>query len=121
MSCEARATARGDEETRILILWQLASLEWLAGRWARALEHASSAHEFGEQTQFFHGPGWAGRVKAVLEVDLGLVEKARISAEAGLEFAETYSLEFFAVFALGALGRARAGHGKSRGRGRVPA
>jgi DNA-binding CsgD family transcriptional regulator len=103
--CEARATAHGDEETRILILWQLASLEWLAGRWARALEHASSAHEFGEQTQFFHGPGWAGRIRAVLEVDLGLVEKARISAEAGLEFAETYSLEFFAVFALGTLGR----------------
>ena len=102
---EARATARGDEETRMLILWQLASLEWLAGRWTRALEHASSAHEFGEQTQFFHGPGWAGRINAVLEVDLGLVEEARISAEAGLEFAETYSLEFFAVFALGALGR----------------
>ena len=28
-----------------------------------------------------------------------------MSAEAGCEFAETYSLEFFAVFALGALGR----------------
>lgn len=102
---EAKATARGDEETRMLILWQLASLEWLAGGLTRALEHASSAHEFGEQTQFFHGPGWAGRINALLEVDLGLVEEARISAERGLEFAETYSLEFFAVFALGALGR----------------
>ena len=102
---EAKATARGDEESRMLILWQLASLEWLAGRWTRALEHASSAHEFGEQTQFFHGPGWAGRINALLEVDLGLVEEARMSAEAGCEFAETYSLEFFAVFALGALGR----------------
>ena len=89
----------------MLLLWQLASLEWLAGRWTRALEHASSAHEFGEQTQFFHGPGWAGRINALIEVDLGLVEEARRSAEAGCEFAETYSLEFFAVFALGALGR----------------
>ena len=102
---EGKVTARGDEESRMLILWQLASLEWLAGRWTLALEHASSAHEFGEQTQFFHGPGWAGRINAALEVDLGLVEEARISAEGGLEFAETYSLEFFAVFALGALGR----------------
>ena len=102
---EARAAARGDEETRILFLWQLGSLEWLAGRWARALEHVSSAHDLGEQTQFFHRLGWAGRIKAVLEADLGLVEQARTTAEAGCEFAATYSLEFFAVFSLGALGR----------------
>ena len=102
---EAKATARGDEESRMLVLWQLASLEWLAGRWTRAFEHASSAHEFGEQTQFFHGPGWAGRINALLEVDLGLVEEARMTAEGGVEFGETYSLEFFTVFALGALGR----------------
>ena len=38
-----------------MLLWQLGSLEWLAGRWARALEHASSAQELSEQTQFFHG------------------------------------------------------------------
>ena len=102
---EARAAARGDEETRILFLWQLGSLEWLAGRWARALEHVSSAHDLGEQTQFFHRLGWAGRIKALLEADLGLVEQARTTAEAGCEFAATYSLEFFAVFSLGALGR----------------
>ena len=102
---EARAAARGDEETRILFLWQLGSLEWLAGRWARALEHVSSAHDLGEQTQFFHRLGWAGRIKAVLEADLGLVEEARTTAEAGCEFAATYSLEFFAVFAVGAIGR----------------
>ena len=102
---EAKAAARGDEETRILLLWHLGSLEWLAGRWARALEHASSAQELGEQTQFFHRLGWAARVKAVLEADLGRVEEARASAEAGCEFAATYSLEFFGVFSLGALGR----------------
>ena len=102
---EAQAAARGDEETRILILWQLGSVEWLAGRWARALEHASSAHELGEQTQFFHRLGWAGRIKAVLEADLGLVEEARTSAEEGCEFGATYSLEFFTIFSLGALGR----------------
>jgi ATP/maltotriose-dependent transcriptional regulator MalT len=101
----AMAAARGDEETRILILWQLGSIEWLAGRWERALEHVSSAHELGEQTQFFHRPGWAGRIKAVLEADLGLVAEARASAEQGCEFAAAYSLEFYAFLSLGALGR----------------
>jgi DNA-binding CsgD family transcriptional regulator len=102
---ETNAAARGDEETRILILWQLAGLEWLAGRWSSALEHAFAARDLGEQTQFFHRLGWGGRLEAYLEADLGLVDEARATAEAGNTFATTYSQEFFGIASLGALGR----------------
>ena len=102
---EVSRAARGDEETRILILWQLVLLEWLAGRWPKALEHAAAARELGEQSEFFHRLGWAGRLEAYLEADLGLVDEARATAEAGSAFAATYSQEFFAISAVGALGR----------------
>jgi DNA-binding CsgD family transcriptional regulator len=48
---------------------------------------------------------WAGRVKAVIEADLGLVEQARRSAEEALALSEATSNEFFTIVALGALGR----------------
>ena len=42
-----------------MILWTLGVLEWLAGRWQRALDHATAAHELDEQTQHSHGrAGW---------------------------------------------------------------
>jgi DNA-binding CsgD family transcriptional regulator len=102
---EATAAARGDEETRILILWQLAGIDWLAGRWSDALEHAFAARDLGEQAQYFLRLGWGGRVEAYLEADLGLVDEARATADAGSTFAATYSHEFFGIASLGALGR----------------
>ena len=35
------AEARGDEGTKMMCLWMLGQVEWLAGRWARALEHVT--------------------------------------------------------------------------------
>ena len=35
------AEARGDEGTKMMCLWRLGQVEWLAGRWASALEHVT--------------------------------------------------------------------------------
>ena len=85
---EARAAARGDEGTRMMALWPLAMLEWLVGRWPRALEHAAAAAELSAQTQHSHALMWVARVKALLEADLGLVGEARASAEESLRTRE---------------------------------
>jgi DNA-binding CsgD family transcriptional regulator len=46
-----------------------------------------------------------GRVRALIEADLGLVDQARASAQAGLAAARAMSDEFFAISSLAALGR----------------
>ena len=46
---ERKALARGDDGTRTLILWSLSEIEWLAGNWRQALDHAIAAQELGEQ------------------------------------------------------------------------
>ena len=83
---DARAVARGHEYTHMNRLWYLAMAEWLAGRWQRALEHAAAAHEVTEQIAGAR-IGFAGRFKALVETDLGLVEQARASTEEGLAHA----------------------------------
>jgi DNA-binding CsgD family transcriptional regulator len=102
---EQAAAARGDESTRVMVLWPLSMLEWLAGRWELALLHADAAYELGEQTQHPHGRGWVGRAKALIETDLGRVEQARASAEEALAWAQTVSNDFFTIETLGTLGR----------------
>jgi len=99
------AVARGDEEGRLVVLWQLGLLEWLVGRWQRALEHATVAEELTEQTDHPHGRIWMGQVKTLLAVDLGLVDEARTSAEEGLAHAQESVFDIFSVMITGALGR----------------
>ena len=88
-----------------MALWPLAMLEWLVGRWPRALEHAAAAAELTAQTQYSHALMWVARVKALLEADLGLVGEARASAEESLAYSRATSNEFFMVVSLGVLGR----------------
>jgi DNA-binding CsgD family transcriptional regulator len=102
---ERTAATRGDEVSRVLVTWYLALLEWYAGRWQHALEHAAAAHELGAQTGFPHNLAWAGRVRALLEADLGLIDEARAHAEEGLAFSQSRQDEFFIIACLGALGR----------------
>ena len=40
---EAQAESRGDKVSRVMVLWSMTALEWLAGRWSLALEHAGAA------------------------------------------------------------------------------
>ncbi len=108
---EARAAGRGDEGTRVMVLWSLGMLELLAGRWSVAIEHTTVADELTNQMRYAHGRLWVGRVKATLEADLGLVEQARASAKYSLGFAEAASNELYTVLALGALGRVELGLG----------
>ena len=100
---DARAVARGHEYTHMNVLWYLATLEWLAGRWQRALEHAIAAHEVTEQIH--EHTGFTGRFKALVETDLGLVEEARASIDEGLAHSQAFSSEPFVVATLGVLGR----------------
>ena len=102
---EAKATARGDEGTRAFVLWPLSMLEWLAGRWPRALEHAGTAQELTEQTDHPHGRVWMGQVKALLEADLGLVAEARASAAEGIAHSQKFSFEHWRIMITGVLGR----------------
>ena len=102
---ESKAVARGDEVSRVPILWASGMLEWLAGRWSVALEHVATAQELTDQMQSTHGQWWVARVRAPLEADVGLVEQARASAGGSLRFAESSGNEFYTVLALGAFGR----------------
>ncbi len=102
---ESAAASRGDEITRVMALWSLTLVEWMAGRWSVALEHAGAAYELTEQTQHAHARHWVGRAKALLEADLGLVEEARASIEEVMTLADDMAYEVFAILTLGVLGR----------------
>jgi DNA-binding CsgD family transcriptional regulator len=101
----SRALDRGDEVTRLMTLWSLTIVEWMAGRWALGLERATAAHELTQQTQHPHALVWVGRAKALLEADLGLVEEARTSAEDSLAFSRATANELGIIAASSVLGR----------------
>jgi ATP/maltotriose-dependent transcriptional regulator MalT len=102
---EGETLARGDEQTRVHILWYQSILEWLGGNWQLALERASDGCALGEQMRFPNNGGWKGRVKALIETDLGLAEQARTSAEEGLAEMQADGNEVFCLLSLGVLGR----------------
>ena len=100
-----RAEARGDEDTSAQVLGSLSICDWLAGRWEVALDRAVEAHERMEQAHELHGRGVTGRVKSLVEADLGLVEQAHASAQHGLAAAEELSDGYFVIASTGVLGR----------------
>ncbi|MBO0683750.1 MAG: response regulator transcription factor, partial [Candidatus Dormibacteraeota bacterium] len=102
---EALAAARGDEASRAEMLWGLSMVEWAAGRLLVGLEHATETVETAEQIQDTHVRAAAARVKALIEADLGLVERSRASAEGSLALAQTMSDKSIAAFVQGVLGR----------------
>jgi ATP/maltotriose-dependent transcriptional regulator MalT len=102
---EAQAHERGDEVSRVLALWPLALVEWLAGRWQRALGHATAAYELTAQTQHPHAQNWVGRAKALIEADLGLVDEARATAEEALSRSRASSIELYTILTEAVLGR----------------
>jgi DNA-binding CsgD family transcriptional regulator len=102
---ETETMARGDEHTRKHVLWYRSIIEWFGGNLQRALELANEAYDVGEQTQFPNNRGWKGRLKALIEADLGLVEEARASAHEGVAAMEALGNEMFTILSLAALGR----------------
>jgi DNA-binding CsgD family transcriptional regulator len=101
----SQALTRGDEGTRAQMLWSLSTAEWLAGEWGMALDHAVEAEELMEQTGDPRTPGMTGRIKALIEADLGLVEQARASTERALKDAAVIQTPFFTIATLGVVGR----------------
>ena len=100
---EAEAAARGDEFSRMLALWHLSWAEWGAGRLQAALAAADRAQEAGGQIDIWHERAWVGRVRALVEADLGLLEEARASAAQGIGLAEELAL--FTLLSRSVLGR----------------
>jgi DNA-binding CsgD family transcriptional regulator len=112
------SAARGDESTRNHILWHRTIMEWLVGNLHQALELATEAYEVGELTRFPNNAGWNGRVKALVETDLGLVERARAAAEAGAAEMDALGAEIFTILSLAVLGRLELALGNTRAAGR---
>lgn len=99
----ADAAARGDEFSWMLALWHLSWAEWAAGRLETALAVADRAQELGGQLHMWHESAWVGRVRALVEADLGLVEQARASALRGIALGADFSL--FTLLSRSVLGR----------------
>jgi tetratricopeptide (TPR) repeat protein len=101
---ERDALARGDEHSRAWAVLQMIYLEWHAGRWRSALEHAAVALEMAEQTGEMQYEGMACSFTASVQADAGLLEQARATAQRGLACAEQMRDEVFGVLNLAALG-----------------
>jgi DNA-binding CsgD family transcriptional regulator len=101
---EADAAARGDDYSQDLILWHRAWAQWAAGRLRPALELANRAQELGGQIQKWHERAWVGRIRALVEADLGLAEEARASARQGIARAQELSLDIYEVLCRSTLG-----------------
>jgi len=98
---EAATAARGDEISRIIVVWYLAILEWFAGRLRHALDHADRAAE----AEFVHSLAWVARVRALVATDLGLVDEARAAAEEGLAVSQAKGTDAFSLQIQSVLGR----------------
>jgi hypothetical protein len=111
---EAEATARGDEQTRVHVVWYRSIIQWLVGDWQLALQSATEAYDVGEQSQFPNNGGFKGRVKALIEADLGLVEEARASAQEAVAEMDALGNDIFSLLSAGVLGRLELALGNSR-------
>ena len=102
---ETKAASRGDEITRVMVLWSLSALEWLAGRWDQALEHATAAHELTEQTSTrTPTTGSDGRRRSSRPTSVSSTS-ARASVDEVLAHSQTVAYEIFIIATLGVLGR----------------
>jgi DNA-binding CsgD family transcriptional regulator len=101
---EERASARGDEGSRVHLLFHLVVLEWYSGRWEHALRYADEAFELAEQLHddLYRGLALVG--KALVEAHLGRVDAARASAEEGLLIGERVGDALVPIWNLGVLG-----------------
>ena len=98
-----KAAARGDEHLRAQVRAAHARIEWFAGNSQLALDLANEAHELHPRIQ--HEVGFTVRLRALAEADLGLVERARASAEQARTTAEEMSDREWAILSAGVLGR----------------
>lgn len=99
------AAARGDQLFGGLVAGSLARLEWFAGNLQTALDRVSLAADLLEQSNPGHVRTYTGRLRALAEVDRGLVEQARATAADALAVSEVMSDREWTILTLGVLGR----------------
>src|SRR5262249_13378736 len=80
----AKAADRGDEGTRGQVLGALSGRGGRAGRWSPALDQATAPYDMARHSQDPHVIPNAGRMKGLIEVDLGNVDQARRTVEESL-------------------------------------
>ena len=101
----AAAAIRGDDRLRRYLDGSLGRLEWFAGNWQAAIDHLNLSDDSADWMELRHHRGHTGRLRALAEADLGLVEQARTSAAAALAGAEEMSDREWKILILGVLGR----------------
>src|SRR5262249_21505794 len=102
---DEKAAMRGDDRSRSQIAGSLARLEWFAGNWRLAIDRVALAVELTTLALSRHHRAFTGRLRALAEADLGLVEEARTSATEAMETAEAMGDQEWRALALGVLGR----------------
>ena len=100
----AEAAARGDEPTCAVVRVRLADVEWRAGNWAQAAEHAAAAHEAAEQIGLEHLGHQSLYRKAIVDAYRGRIEEARAAAEEAVELSEAAQQTSARAIVLGVLG-----------------
>jgi DNA-binding CsgD family transcriptional regulator/DNA polymerase III delta prime subunit len=96
--------ARGDEPAGAELRFRLADVEWRAGAWAKAAEHAAAAHEVAEQIGLEHvGPSSLYR-KALVDAHRGRIDEARAAAEEAVALSEAVQHTSVRAMILGVLG-----------------
>ena len=105
VSTRAAAAMRGDDRLRRQLDGSLGRLEWFAGNWKPAIDHLNLSDDSADWMGLRHHRGYTGRLRALAEADLGLVEQARTSAAVALAGAEEMSDREWKILTLGVLGR----------------
>ena len=101
------AVARGDEGSVPMVLAQVALAEYLAGRWAEAVQVAEEASEFALQTGQRPMQAYSLATRALVRASLGLEAEARADADRALALAGEHgaaaAATIHSVWALGVL------------------
>ncbi len=99
-----RATAVGDEWTRVLVYYHLAELELRGGDWRQASVHAEECKELARQVGTQQERASALHPRARVDAHLGGVESAAAAAKEGLGVAEQLGDRIFTILHRGVLG-----------------
>ena len=90
-----RAVSLGDEGARTAALLHLAELEWRAGNWSLAAQHADDGYECAEQLAREQDMSALLYARALVDSCLGRVDEARDAARRGIALSKSCGDEVF--------------------------
>jgi DNA-binding CsgD family transcriptional regulator len=111
---EAKAAASGDEGTRAHLLFNLTWLEWFAGRWERALQHAGTVAQLAEQLGDEQLRSLILTARATVDAHLGRVDEARAAADEARAISDAAGNEIFRIWDFAVLGHVELSLGNLR-------